>query len=49
MECDFVIDSVKYLTINLNGEKVMSSKGIIKLKAGNNKLVFTRLKNHDNM
>lgn len=41
MECDFVVDSVNYLTITLNGKKVKKGTGIIKPRAGVNKIIIT--------
>ena len=40
MECDFVIAIVNNLTITLNGKKHKTATGIIKLRSGNNKIVF---------
>lgn len=39
MECDFVTDSVKYLTITLNGKKIKEGTGILKLEPGTSKII----------
>jgi len=39
MECDFVIDSVNYLTISLNGKRIKDVTGIIKLEPGTSKII----------
>jgi len=46
MDCDFVTDDVKYLTINVNGKILKEGTGIIKLGSGKNKIIMTYEKTH---
>ena len=39
MECDFVIDSVSYLTISLNEKRIKEGTEIIKLEPGTSKII----------
>jgi hypothetical protein len=40
MECDFILNDAVNLTITLNGKKYKTETGIIKLRAGNNFILF---------
>ena len=46
MECDFIIDSVKYLTISVNGKNAGETTGIIRLGPGKSKIIMTYEKTH---
>jgi alpha-L-rhamnosidase len=46
MECDFIIDTVNNLTVTLNGKKLKTETGIIKLKPGINNIKKILLKSH---
>jgi hypothetical protein len=46
MEGDFVIDSVKYLTITLNGKKIKDGTKIINPGPGKSKIIMTYEKTH---
>jgi hypothetical protein len=40
MECDFILNDIEDLTITLNGKKLNTETGIIKLNPGKNRIII---------